>query len=67
MDTELLCDEGTALEVEKRDGGEEPGMDLVSVNCALRLLKRYKFYKIICDKNKSQRRPVLRVWKQTVL
>lgn len=39
MDTELVCDEGKALEVEKRDGGEEPGMDFVSVNCTLRLLK----------------------------
>lgn len=39
VDTELVCDEGTALEVEKRDDGEEPGMDFMSVNCALRLLK----------------------------
>lgn len=39
VDTEPVCDEGTALEVEKRDDGEEPGMDLVSVNCALRLLR----------------------------
>lgn len=63
MYTELLCDERTALEVEKEDGRIESGMGLMPLNCTLKSCSDDTFYNVTNNENKSKRKPIQRVWK----